>query len=77
MCAEHPWTVLIVGTLVAISMSVGIIFLQVTTDPVELWASALSRSRIEKEYYDKNFEPFYRTEMIIIRPVDVEKVRNL
>ncbi|XP_066944874.1 NPC intracellular cholesterol transporter 1-like isoform X2 [Macrobrachium rosenbergii] len=74
ICAEHPWTVLIVGGLVAIGLSVGIIFLKVTTDPVELWASPFSRSRIEKEYYDKNFEPFYRTEMLIIRPVGVEKV---
>ncbi|KAK7086016.1 NPC intracellular cholesterol transporter 1, partial [Halocaridina rubra] len=74
ICAEHPWTVLIVGILVAIALSVGIIFLQVTTDPVELWASPYSRSRVEKEYFDKNFEPFYRTEMLIIRPVGVDKV---
>ncbi|XP_068212553.1 NPC intracellular cholesterol transporter 1-like [Palaemon carinicauda] len=74
MCAEHPWTVLIVGGLIATGLSVGIIFLKVTTDPVELWASPTSRSRLEKEYYDRNFEPFYRTEMLIIRPVNDSKV---
>ncbi|CAL4069350.1 unnamed protein product, partial [Meganyctiphanes norvegica] len=72
MCAEHPWTVLIVGVILAVGMSVGIIFLRVTTDPVELWASPLSRARKEKDYFDRNFEPFYRTEMLIIRPVGVD-----
>lgn len=43
-------------------------FLNITTDPVELWASATSRSRIEKEFFDSNFEPFYRVEQIIIKP---------
>ncbi|XP_045596555.1 NPC intracellular cholesterol transporter 1 isoform X1 [Procambarus clarkii] len=76
VCAEHPWTVLIVGLLVSIGLSVGIIFLRVTTDPVELWAAPNSRSRIEKEFFDKNFEPFYRTEMLIIRPVGVETVSH-
>jgi Niemann-Pick C1 protein len=42
------------------------VYLEITTDPVELWASPNSRSRIEKEYFDTNFSPFYRTEQIII-----------
>ena len=44
----------------------GIVRLEITTNPVELWASPSSRSRIEKDYFDRRFEPFYRTEMIII-----------
>ncbi|KAG7165268.1 NPC intracellular cholesterol transporter 1-like 4 [Homarus americanus] len=76
ICAEHPWTVLIVGLLVSVGLSVGIIFLKVTTDPVELWAAPNSRSRIEKEFFDKNFEPFYRTEMLIIRPVGIGSVSH-
>ena len=40
--------------------------MKVTTDPVELWASPHSRSRVEREYFDKHFEPFYRNEQIII-----------
>lgn len=36
------------------------------TDPVELWAAPLSRSRIEKEFFDSHFGPFYRVEQIII-----------
>lgn len=41
---------------------------QITTDPVELWASPTSRTRLDKDYFDSNFSPFYRTTQIIIQP---------
>lgn len=37
----------------------------ITTNPVELWSAPDSRARQEKDYFDKNFNPFYRTEMLI------------
>lgn len=76
VCAEYPWIVLLVGMAIAVGLSAGIVFLHVTTDPVELWAAPNSRSRVEKEFFDKSFEPFYRTEMLIIRPVGVDKVTH-
>ena len=42
----------------------GLIYLQVTTDPIELWASPNSRSRIEKDFFDSNFRPFYRASQV-------------
>ncbi|KAK7065979.1 NPC intracellular cholesterol transporter 1, partial [Halocaridina rubra] len=72
LCAGHPWKVMAVGLCVAASLCVGILFLQITTDPVDLWASPNSRARIEKDYYDENFEPFYRTVQIFIRPIGFE-----
>ncbi|XP_044760492.1 NPC intracellular cholesterol transporter 1 isoform X1 [Coccinella septempunctata] len=75
-CAEYPWLVLFLGSCVVIGLGHGIVKLEITTDPVELWASPVSRSRIEKEYYDKNFEPFYRTEQIIIRAVGLEPIEH-
>lgn len=48
-------------------MGHGIKYLKITTDPVELWAAPNSRSRIEREFFDSNFEPFYRIEQIIIK----------
>lgn len=48
----------------------------VTTDPVELWASPSSRSRVEKEYFDSNFSPFYRTEQIIIHAKGLPDVHH-
>lgn len=65
-CAEHPLPILVPGILVTLALSCGIVFLKVTTDPVELWASNSSRSRIEKDYFDQHFGPFYRNEQIII-----------
>lgn len=38
-----------------------------TTDPVELWAAPTSQSRMEKDIYDSNFDPFYRIEQVIIK----------
>ncbi len=57
---------LIGGLIVAIALAVGIIFLKVTIDPVELWASPQSQTRLEKDYFDENFNPFYRTTQVII-----------
>lgn len=45
-------------------MGHGIKYLKITTDPVELWAAPNSRSRIEREFFDSNFEPFYRIEQV-------------
>ncbi|XP_065898214.1 NPC intracellular cholesterol transporter 1-like isoform X2 [Dysidea avara] len=45
---------------------VGLLFFEVTTDPVELWSSPSSRARKEKNYFDQHFGPFYRTSQIII-----------
>ena len=40
----------------------------ITTDPVKLWSAPTSRARQEKNYFDSNFNPFYRTEMVIVTP---------
>ena len=40
------------------------IYLKVTTDPIELWASPASRSRVEKDFFDSNFRPFFRTSQV-------------
>ncbi len=56
------------------SLGYGIRFLHVTTNPVELWASPHSRSRVEREYFDTHFGPFYRIEQIIITTKDIQKI---
>ena len=38
-----------------------------TVDPIELWASPTSRSRIEKDFFETTFRPFYRTEQVIVK----------
>ena len=57
-------------------MGHGIKYLNITTNPVELWASPDSRARVEREFFDANFEPFYRIEQIIINAVDLPNVMH-
>lgn len=74
VCASRPWLILFLGFLLIVALGHGIKYMQVTTDPVELWASPHSRSRVEREYFDKHFEPFYRNEQIIITSVGLPNV---
>ncbi|KAG7311994.1 hypothetical protein JYU34_001435 [Plutella xylostella] len=64
--ASRPWIVLFLGLCLIVGLGHGIKYMEITTNPVELWASPTSRSRVEREYFDSHFEPFYRTEMLII-----------
>ncbi|XP_065080828.1 NPC intracellular cholesterol transporter 1 isoform X3 [Ochlerotatus camptorhynchus] len=73
-CAKHPWIVLLFGLLFIVAMGFGIKFLHITTNPVELWASPNSRSRVEREYFDSHFEPFYRIEQLIIKAENLSNV---
>ncbi|KAK9709012.1 Niemann-Pick C1 N terminus [Popillia japonica] len=75
-CAMKPWLVLFVGGCVVVALGHGIKYLKVTTDPVELWASPNSRSRIERDYYDSHFEPFYRNEQIIITSIGLPTITH-
>lgn len=63
-CAKNPWLILFLGFCFVCAMGHGIKYLKITTDPVELWAAPNSRSRVEREYFDSNFEPFYRIEQV-------------
>ena len=65
--AKFWYLVLIVTIVIAGVLSFGLFFFTVTTDPVKLWSAPTSRARLEKNYYDENFRPFYRTEQIIVK----------
>lgn len=66
---RYPWVTLGVSAIFVVSLSVGVIFMEITTDPVELWAGKHSRSRTEKDYFDSKFGPFYRTAQVFIKPI--------
>ncbi|XP_014480790.1 PREDICTED: Niemann-Pick C1 protein isoform X2 [Dinoponera quadriceps] len=74
VCASRPWAILFLGFLLIVGLGHGIKYMHVTTDPVELWASPHSRSRVEREYFDQHFEPFYRNEQIIITSVGLPNI---
>lgn len=62
------------GCCFIVSLGFGLQFLHVTTNPVELWASPHSRSRIERDFFDTQFGPFYRIEQIIITAKNISPV---
>ncbi|XP_039558596.1 LOW QUALITY PROTEIN: NPC1-like intracellular cholesterol transporter 1 [Passer montanus] len=64
--AAWPVAVLAVAVAVAGGLSAGLVTLQLTTDPVELWSAPGSRARQEKEFHDRHFGPFLRTNQVIV-----------
>ena len=64
--AQFWYLVCLVCLLVSAGLCFGMFFFNITTDPVKLWSAPTSRARLEKDYYDERFNPFYRTEQIII-----------
>ena len=68
--ARFPLTVLTISVVIAAGLCVGTIKLQVTTDPIELWAAPTSRSRVEKDFFDEQFRPFYRTALVVVKAIE-------
>ena len=64
LAARYPLPVIVLSIAFAVGLSSGVVYLQVTTDPIELWASPTSRSRVEKDFFDSTFRPFYRTAQV-------------
>ncbi|THH20160.1 hypothetical protein EW146_g1160 [Bondarzewia mesenterica] len=44
----------------------------VETDPVRLWVAPDSESKLQKDFFDENFGPFYRAQQIFVTSVPVE-----
>uniref|UniRef100_A0A8C9VC67 Niemann-Pick disease, type C1 n=1 Tax=Scleropages formosus TaxID=113540 RepID=A0A8C9VC67_SCLFO len=65
-CVHHPLVIVLCSLVLVTACSSGLVYMRVTTDPVELWSSPRSQARHEKEYFDMHFGPFFRTEQLII-----------
>ncbi len=69
--ATKFWYIVIpTGIVVMGVFASGMYRFEVVTDTVKLWSAPDSRARLEKNYFDENFGPFYRTEMIIVKPLN-------
>lgn len=64
--ASWPLTVLALSFIVVIALSVGLTFIELTTNPVELWSAPKSQARKEKAFHDEHFGPFFRTNQIFV-----------
>ncbi|XP_042353563.1 NPC intracellular cholesterol transporter 1 [Plectropomus leopardus] len=65
-CVLHPFLVILGSLIVVVATSGGLVYMRITTDPVELWSSPTSQARQEKDYFDSHFGPFFRTVQLII-----------
>lgn len=66
-CVRNPGCVIFFSLAFIAACSSGLVFVQVTTNPVDLWSAPSSQARLEKEYFDTHFGPFFRTEQLIIQ----------
>ncbi|XP_075414452.1 NPC1-like intracellular cholesterol transporter 1 [Tenrec ecaudatus] len=64
--ASWPLTILGVSIAVVLALSGGLAFMELTTDPVDLWSAPNSQARREKEFHDQHFGPFFRTNQVIL-----------
>uniref|UniRef100_A0A671VNE3 NPC1 like intracellular cholesterol transporter 1 n=1 Tax=Sparus aurata TaxID=8175 RepID=A0A671VNE3_SPAAU len=65
-CIPSSFKVLLLSAVVVAVFSAGLKSIELTTDPVELWSATNSRARMEKEFHDTTFDPFFRTNQLIL-----------
>lgn len=78
ICATSPWlTFAIMFTLIGV-LNLGWKNFAVETDPVRLWVAPDSESKLQKDYFDSHFGPFYRAEQIFVSSSSYasEQLRN-
>ncbi|XP_067087125.1 NPC1-like intracellular cholesterol transporter 1 [Osmerus mordax] len=64
--ASHPLKVLLAAAVVVVAFATGLMHIELTTDPIQLWSAPNSRARREKDFHDKYFDPFFRTNQVIL-----------
>uniref|UniRef100_A0A287DDH1 NPC1 like intracellular cholesterol transporter 1 n=1 Tax=Ictidomys tridecemlineatus TaxID=43179 RepID=A0A287DDH1_ICTTR len=64
--ASWPLTILAVSIMGVVALTTGMMFLELTTDPVELWSATKSQARKEKAFHDQHFGPFFRTNQVFL-----------
>ena len=64
--ASHPWLTFALMFALMGLLNLGWNSFQIETDPVRLWVAPDSESRLQKEYFDEHFGPFYRPQQIYV-----------
>ena len=64
--ATYPWlNFALVFALIGL-LNLGWSRFEVETDPVQLWVAPDSESKLQKEFFDEHFGPFYRVEQVFV-----------
>ncbi|KAJ3867851.1 patched family-domain-containing protein [Lentinula novae-zelandiae] len=70
--ATYPMlTCAVVFTFIGL-INIGWTKFDIETDPVRLWVAPNSETRIQKDFFDEHFGPFYRPQQIFITSTDQE-----
>ncbi len=65
-CASSPMITFIIALVFVAVANIGWQSFEVETNPVRLWVSPTSPSKLRKEFFDENFGPFYRTQQVFL-----------
>lgn len=65
-CANYPSLVVLLCSLFVLCASLGLVGMQLDTDPVNLWVAPNSREASERSHFNANFGGFYRTSQLFV-----------
>nr|UJH94530.1 Npc1 [Starmerella bombicola] len=65
-CANYPSLVVLLCSLFVLCSSLGLVGMQLETDPVNLWVAPNSREALERSHFNTNFGGFYRTSQLFV-----------
>ena len=63
---RHPFLVIAAAIVAIIAASFGLKTIEMVNDPVSLWSSPTSTARIQKNFFDDHFGPFFRIQQVIV-----------
>lgn len=66
LCANSPWLTFAIVFAIFGILNIGWKKFEVETDPVRLWVAPDSESKLQKEFFDQQFGPFYRPQQIFV-----------
>ncbi|MBN3296956.1 NPCL1 protein, partial [Amia calva] len=66
LMASHPIKVILISLAVVVVFAIGLMHIELTTDPVQLWSAPNSQAMKEKDFHDAHFDPFFRTNQLIL-----------
>ncbi|KAL0949555.1 hypothetical protein HGRIS_009604 [Hohenbuehelia grisea] len=70
--ATSPWLTFAIVFLIMGVLNIGWKQFAIETDPVRLWVAPDSESKQQKDFFDANFGPFYRTEQIFVTATNAD-----
>ncbi|EPQ26473.1 uncharacterized protein PFL1_05795 [Pseudozyma flocculosa PF-1] len=65
-CAKRPYLTFMLAAIFVGVSNIGWNKFEVETDPVGLWVAPDSKSKLQKEYFDAEFGPFYRPQQAFV-----------